>query len=132
MSSSRIEFGKVRLPVKFYRSPHGYFLGVCRGIAESFQLNPTIVRLIWLGATCFYGFGLGLYLALAVSLPRQDRLEKAFDRRILGVCAKIAKKMGWEVGLVRFSAVLLALGSLGFAVLAYVVLYFSFEEEVLG
>jgi len=132
MNDSRIEFGKVSSPIRFYRSPNGYLCGVCRGIAESFQLNIILVRLVWLAAIFFYGFGLGLYIMLAVSLPRQDQFDKAFNRRLLGVCAKISKKMNWEVGLVRFSTILLSLGSLGFALIAYVVLYFSLEEEVIN
>lgn len=130
MDYSRVEFGKVSSPIKFYRSPNGFICGVCCGIAESFQLNTTLVRLAWIASICFYGFGLGLYIMLAISLPRQDRFDKAFNRRLLGVCAKLSKKMNWEVGLVRFATLLLSLGSLGFAVLAYVVLYFSLEEEV--
>lgn len=130
MDYSRVEFGKVSSPIKFYRSPNGYLFGVCRGIAESFQLNTTLVRIIWLVSIFFYGFGLGLYVMLAFSLPRQDRFDKAFNRRLLGVCAKISRKMNWEVGLVRFATLLLSLGSFGFAVLAYVVLYFSLEDEV--
>ncbi len=126
---SEIHFGKVNPPVRFYRSKEGYLAGVCRGMAESFEFNPTLVRILWLGAIFFYGFGLGVYIILALSLPRQDQLEKAFNRRLLGVCGKLAKKMQWEVGLVRFATILLSLGSFGFAVLAYIVLYFSFEEE---
>lgn len=126
---SEIHFGKVNPTVRFYRSDKGYLAGVCRGIADSFDLNPTLVRILWLGAIFFYGFGLGMYLMLAISLPRQDQLEKAFNRRLLGVCGKLAKKMRWEVGLVRLAAILLSLGSMGFAVLAYIVMYFSFDEE---
>jgi phage shock protein PspC (stress-responsive transcriptional regulator) len=132
MSNSRIEFGKVELPIKFYRSPKGYLFGVCQGISESFQFNPILVRFILLAAVFFYGFGLGVYIVLAISLPRQDQFDKAFNRRLLGVCAKISRKMNWEIGLVRSSAILLSFGSLGFAVLAYVVLYFSLEEEVIN
>lgn len=130
MDYSRVEFGKVNSPIKFYRSPKGHLFGVCQGIAESFQLNTILVRILWLGAVFFYGFGLGLYVMLAISLPRQDRLDKAFNRRLLGVCAKISRKMNWDVGLVRFATLLLSLGSFGFAVLAYLVLYFSLEDEV--
>jgi phage shock protein PspC (stress-responsive transcriptional regulator) len=126
---SEIQFGKVNPTVRFYRSKEGYLAGVCRGLAESFELSPTLVRILWLGAVFFYGFGLGVYIILAISLPRQDQLEKAFNRRLLGVCGRLSRKMKWEVGLVRFTTVLLSLGSLGFAVLAYIVLYFSFEEE---
>ncbi len=127
--SSTIQFGKVSTRIKFYRAKDGFLAGVCAGLAESFEMNLTLVRLLWIASVCFYGFGLGLYVMLAICLPRQDQFDKAFNRRLLGVCGKLSKKMNWEVGLVRLAAVLLSLGSLGFAVLAYIVLYFSFEEE---
>jgi phage shock protein C len=126
---SEIHFGRATHEIRFYRSNKGYLAGVCRGLAESFKMNATLLRILWLAAVCFYGFGLGLYIVLAISLPRQDQFEKAFNRRILGVCAKLSRKMKWEVGVVRSAAILLALGSFGFAILAYIVLYFSFEEE---
>ena len=129
MNSSTIQFGKVSRPIRFYRAKDGYIAGVCKGLAESFNFNPTLVRLFWLAAMCFYGVGLGIYVMMAISFPRQDQFGKAFNRRLLGVCGKLAQKMNWEVGLVRLAAIVLALGSLGFAILAYVILYFSFDES---
>lgn len=126
---SEIQFGRVRPSLRFYRSNKGYLAGVCKGLADSFGWDPLFIRLIWLGALFFYGVGLLMYLILAVSLPRQDELHKAFDRRVLGVCGKISQKMRWEVGLVRAAAIFLAFASIGFAVLAYLVLHFSFDEE---
>lgn len=126
---TEIHFGKVNPSVRFYRSNSGILFGVCKGLAESFELNTTLIRCLWLGAIFFYGIGFGLYALLVLSLPRQNQLDKAFNRRLLGVCGRLSKKMNWEVGLVRLATILLSLGSLGFAVLAYVVLYFSFEEE---
>ncbi|MEY4615809.1 MAG: hypothetical protein RJB66_769 [Pseudomonadota bacterium] len=126
---SDIQFGVVKPQLKFYRSNKGILAGVCKGLAETFGVKPIVMRFLLVAMVLLYGFGLGLYITLAISLPRQDRLEEAFNRRLLGVCGTISKKMKWEVGLVRTAAVLLALGSLGFAVLAYIVLYFSFEEQ---
>ena len=126
---SEIHFSVASPNLRFYRSPKGYLAGVCQGLADSFGLKVTMLRLLWLAAILFYGLGLGAYIMMAISLPRQDQLEEAFNRRILGVCGKLAMKMRWEVGLVRLATILLALGSFGFAVLAYVVLYFSFDEE---
>lgn len=125
---TEIRFGIVNPPLKFYRSRNGYVAGVCQGLAESFDLSPILIRFLWLIAIFCYGFGLGLYLILAISLPRRDKIEQAFNRRLLGVCGKLAKKMEWEVGLVRAAALLLAVGSLGLFVLGYVILYFSFDE----
>ena len=44
--------------------------GVCGGIAEYFNLDPTVVRVIWAIATVFTIFsGALLYLILALILP---------------------------------------------------------------
>lgn len=43
--------------------------GVCAGLAEYFDLDPTIVRIVWLLAIFLGGTGLLLYLILWIALP---------------------------------------------------------------
>ena len=43
--------------------------GVCAGLAEYFDLDPTIVRVVWLLAVFFAGTGLLVYLILWIVLP---------------------------------------------------------------
>ncbi|MDU5292418.1 MAG: PspC domain-containing protein [Eisenbergiella porci] len=46
--------------------------GVCAGIAEYFNWDPTIIRIIWIAASIFLGAGfLGLiaYFIVAVIMP---------------------------------------------------------------
>jgi len=43
--------------------------GVCAGLAEYFDLDPTLVRVIWLLAIFFAGTGLFIYLILWLVLP---------------------------------------------------------------
>lgn len=43
--------------------------GVCAGLAEYFDLDPTIVRVIWLLAVLLGGTGLLAYLILWIVLP---------------------------------------------------------------
>lgn len=43
--------------------------GVCGGIGEFLNIDPTIVRLIVVSFTIFYGFGLIAYLIGAVTIP---------------------------------------------------------------
>jgi phage shock protein C len=55
---------------KLYRSSKNKMLcGVCGGIAEYINLDPTIVRLLWV-VICFAG-GLGviLYIIAAIIMP---------------------------------------------------------------
>lgn len=48
---------------RLYKSSVNYMLcGVCGGIAEYFNIDPTLVRLAWVILTCFGGAGdLGIY-----------------------------------------------------------------------
>lgn len=45
--------------------------GVCGGIGETFDIDPTIVRLIW-AALCLMGFsGVVLYIIASVIIPAE-------------------------------------------------------------
>ena len=43
--------------------------GVCSGIARYFDIDPTIVRIIWLIAVLCFGFGLLAYIICWIVLP---------------------------------------------------------------
>ena len=43
--------------------------GVCGGIAEYFDIDPTLVRLAWVLFTCFAGSGLLAYIICAIVIP---------------------------------------------------------------
>ncbi len=46
--------------------------GVCAGIAEYFGWDPTLVRLLWIGASLLLGagiMGLVVYFIVAVVMP---------------------------------------------------------------
>jgi phage shock protein C len=52
------------------------------------------------------------------------------DRQIAGVCAGIAKYMGWDVALVRVAYVVLSIASIGFpGVLVYIIMWIVVPEE---
>lgn len=54
---------------KLYRLEEGKMLcGVCAGIAEYFNIDPTIVRLIW-ALFAFTGSGLLAYVIAAFIIP---------------------------------------------------------------
>ena len=54
---------------KLYRLDHGALAGVCGGVAEYFNVDANLVRLIWV-ALCFAGTaGVGLLGAGAVRVP---------------------------------------------------------------
>lgn len=45
--------------------------GVCSGIADYFDCDPTIIRLLWAGTVIFLGFGILAYVAAALILPNE-------------------------------------------------------------
>ncbi|MFI5253461.1 MAG: PspC domain-containing protein [Bacteroidota bacterium] len=202
--------------------------GVCGGIAEYFDLDPTIVRVIWVMFTLLYGTGFFLYIAAMIIMspnpdhlvpstypepPRQRAESRRFwgiililigalilmtnlgwfaafdwwhlswrfvfpvmlitigawfiyyqtrkpvvipgqpiegtvppieggvapkelcrsiaDRKLFGVCGGIAKYFSIDPTLVRIAYVLLVIGSVGWALLLYIILAFLLPEEKL-
>ncbi len=54
---------------KLYRSQYNKMLfGVCGGIGEYFDIDPTLIRLIWALFACS-GAGIAAYLIAAVIIP---------------------------------------------------------------
>lgn len=45
--------------------------GVCAGIADYFNIDPTLVRLAWVVFTLAYGSGLLAYIIAAIIIPRE-------------------------------------------------------------
>ncbi len=59
---------------RLYRSRHERELsGVCGGIAEYIDLDPTVVRVIFVVGTIMTGFfpGLFIYFVLALIMPKE-------------------------------------------------------------
>lgn len=60
---------------KLYRTEGKYktFLGVCGGIAEYFDMDPTVIRLIWAIGTLFsFSLGFWAYLICAFIVPKKS------------------------------------------------------------
>ena len=57
---------------KLYRSSTNYKLaGVCGGIGEYFNIDPTLVRLAWILFSVLGGAGLLAYIIAALVMPKQ-------------------------------------------------------------
>jgi len=51
--------------------------GVAGGLAEYFDLDPNLVRVLWVAATILsHGAGVAVYILLWVILPREDRVPR--------------------------------------------------------
>ena len=59
-----------------YRCRHDRRIaGVAAGVAEFFDLDPTLVRLVWFLSIFFGGFGLLLYIVMAIIVPNEPLTE---------------------------------------------------------
>jgi phage shock protein C len=59
---------------RLYRSEtNRVFAGVCGGIGDYFEVDPVMVRLLWLLATCFTGVvpGTVAYIFAILIIPRR-------------------------------------------------------------
>ncbi len=61
---------------RLYRITEGRKLcGVCGGMAEYFEIDPSVVRIIWAVATLFCGTGLLAYILCAFILPKKSDIH---------------------------------------------------------
>jgi len=59
-------------PKRLYRSKKDRIIGgVCAGIGEYSNLDPVIVRLLWVIATFIFGAGLLAYLVAWIIIPEK-------------------------------------------------------------
>ncbi len=62
---------------KLYRSSNRIFAGVCGGIAEYLNVDPTLIRVIYAVLSMFTAAfpGLLLYIILMILMPNYDQLN---------------------------------------------------------
>jgi phage shock protein C len=113
---------------KWVRSKEGILAGVCEGVGKRFEIDPWVIRLFWMASVFLFGTGLLLYVVLAICLPREDELTQAYEKRVMGVCHRIAVNTGMEIGLVRTLTVFMGIATLGTTIMGYVILYFVVPE----
>lgn len=113
---------------KWKRSTEGYIAGVCEGLGQSFQINPNLLRALWVVAVLAFGTGIVLYLLCALLLPREDKLIEYHEDKVLGVCRRISERTGIELPIVRLIAVFSAISSLGLTTIVYVILHFLLDS----
>lgn len=58
---------------KLYKSPDKKLCGVCSGIAEYFNIDPTLVRLAWVVFTLLGGSGILAYIIAAIVMPSYNQ-----------------------------------------------------------
>lgn len=66
---------------KLYRSRRERMLcGVCGGIAEYFDLDPSLVRLGWIVLFAMAGSGIIAYIIAAVIIPSEQCLKRLSEK----------------------------------------------------
>lgn len=62
-------------PKRFYKITYGKKLcGVCGGIAEYFNIDPAIVRVLWAVLSLSFGTGILLYIICALVFPNKEEV----------------------------------------------------------
>ena len=63
---------------KIYKIEEGKKIcGVCGGLAEYMDVDPTLIRVLWLIAAIFAGAGLIAYLVCAIVFPNKSEVVKS-------------------------------------------------------
>jgi len=57
-------------PKKLYRSKNKWLAGVCGGIAEYLNMDPTIIRVMWVILSLIYGIGVLSYIIAWILIPK--------------------------------------------------------------
>ena len=94
---------------RLYRDEQNKVLGgVCSGIANYLNLDPIIIRILWI---LLFGISFFAYLLLWIAVPStsvkevggiRKRLFRDIDKKVIGgVCAGMSKYFGVKVGIIR-------------------------------
>lgn len=54
---------------KLYKSRNRMLCGVCGGIGEYFNIDPTVIRLLWIIFSILGGCGILAYIIAAIVIP---------------------------------------------------------------
>jgi phage shock protein PspC (stress-responsive transcriptional regulator) len=74
MKNAEPEGGGVSVePRRIYKKRDGKLLGVCAGIGEYLNVDPVILRILWVIFGCV-GAGIIAYIICAVVMPYEDQI----------------------------------------------------------
>ena len=126
---------------KLYTSPDKKICGVCGGIAEYFDLDPTLVRAIVASVACLTAIipAFVVYFIIALVMPKppenyyqiynntSKRIYKSNDKKICGVCGGIAEYCNIDSTVVRLIFALVFL-LFGYGLAVYIVCAILFPQ----
>ena len=124
-------------PKKLYRNISDKVIaGVASGIGNYFQVDPIIIRIIFLASLFIGGFGLIAYIICWIGIPAKDGSEPIITKRyyrdmddkvIGGVAMGIAKYFGVDVSIIRI-LFLVSIFFGGIGLIVYFILWFITPE----
>lgn len=75
-SVNKTNIGRIMVPKRLYKIERGRkIFGVCGGLAEYFNIDVSLVRIVWVLLVLFGGTGILLYLVCAIVLPNKSDVE---------------------------------------------------------
>ena len=110
--------------------------GVASGISNYFQVDPIIIRIIFLASLFIGGFGFFAYIICWIGIPAKDGSEQIITKRyyrdmddkvIGGVAMGIAKYFSVDVSIIRI-LFLVSIFFGGFGLIVYFILWFITPE----
>lgn len=114
---------------RWVRSSDGWVFGVFEGLGERFDIEPNLLRAFWFLSLFLFGSGIFLYLLMSLVLPREDKLNQYEEPKFLGVCLRLSRNYGIDLGLVRLITVMSFLASFGLTLIAYIALFVLVPES---
>jgi phage shock protein PspC (stress-responsive transcriptional regulator) len=133
-----VEDQKINNDKRLYRNTSDKIVGgVASGIANHFSIDPLLLRVSFVLATIFGGFGLLIYIICWIAIPGNSAKElvgKKFYRDpdtkiVAGVAAGIANYFNIDVSFIRIFFILsLFIG--GFGIIAYFIILVSSKEAI--
>ena len=119
---------------KMYLSPNKKLLGVCSGIADYLNIDPVLIRIIFVTISFMTAFVPCIVAYIVVSLVVPDppvnyneiihnsgkKLRKGKDKKIAGVCSGLAEFFGVDASIIRILFLLLAM-FIGYGFITYLI-----------
>ncbi len=131
------DFSETKSTKRLYRNPQDKVLGgVASGIANYFNIDPVIIRIIFLTLLFVGGFGLIAYIIFWIGIPSKDGSEVLLDKRLYrdkedkvvgGVAMGISNYLSVDVSIIRV-LFLISIFFGGLGVLIYLLLWIITPE----
>ena len=82
---------------RLYRDPkRGMIGGVCAGVADYFDIDVSIVRVVWFILLFAASFGLLVYIACWIAMPEKSQVANVMREEDVAVQMRHAKDAGYD------------------------------------